>query len=367
MLPGWGGGGGGYREEDPFAADNARKAEVDQIFAGDNTGIDFDAYEDIPVEARTPPPLIEMLHQLCLLPVCRRVCCAASLQSMPGSPLVSVAAHVLGQFLVTPMPCTRLVMQQVMQQMAWGRLSGRPEGGIDWHCVCRPLGRGAVCARLQATGEGVPEPITAFTDVELGSALMANVQRCKYTKPTPVQRYSIPIGMANRDLMACAQTGSGKTGGRPSHPGVFYSCDHRVTLRSFVLVRVRCSITAREMVPAAKQPAGQGHHRGCLRRVAAAFCFPIIANILRLNLPPTGRSRKAFPSALVLAPTRELSSQIYEEARKFAYQTGLRAVVVYGGAPVVDQVTQPSFCICPRAPCSWHCSGRNHAGRRVTA
>ena len=49
---------------------------------------------------------------------------------------------------------------------------------------------------------------------------------------------------------------------------------------------------------------------------------------------------QAFPSALVLAPTRELSSQIYDEARKFAYQTGLRAVVVYGGAPVVEQVSR---------------------------
>jgi superfamily II DNA/RNA helicase len=48
---------------------------------------------------------------------------------------------------------------------------------------------------------------------------------------------------------------------------------------------------------------------------------------------------QAFPSALVLAPTRELSSQIYDEARKFAYQTGLRCVVVYGGAPVVEQVS----------------------------
>lgn len=65
---------------------------------------------------------------------------------------------------------------------------------------------------LQATGEGCPDPITGFTDVDMGAALMANVQRCKYTKPTPVQRYSIPIGLASRDLMACAQTGSGKTG-----------------------------------------------------------------------------------------------------------------------------------------------------------
>lgn len=52
---------------------------------------------------------------------------------------------------------------------------------------------------------------------------------------------------------------------------------------------------------------------------------------------PTGRSRKAYPLALVLSPTRELSSQIYDEARKFTYQTGIRPVVVYGGAPVMNQ------------------------------
>ena len=40
----------------------------------------------------------------------------------------------------------------------------------------------------------------------------------------------------------------------------------------------------------------------------------------------------------MLAPTRELTSQIFEEARKFSYQSGIRPVVVYGGAPVVNQV-----------------------------
>ena len=53
---------------------------------------------------------------------------------------------------------------------------------------------------------------------------------------------------------------------------------------------------------------------------------------IRLN------QRKAYPKALILAPTRELAGQIYEESRKFAYQTGLRSVVCYGGAPVGFQV-----------------------------
>lgn len=84
---------------------------------------------------------------------------------------------------------------------------------------------------VEATGDSVPEPIATFQEIDFPPALSSNVQRCKYVKPTPVQRYSIPIGLAGRDLMACAQTGSGKT---------------------------------------------------------AAFCFPIITNILRSGAQPSG-------------------------------------------------------------------------------
>ena len=61
--------------------------------------------------------------------------------------------------------------------------------------------------------------------------------------------------------------------------------------------------------------------------------------MLLVGYQPQGRgSRKAMPFSLILAPTRELTSQIHEEARKFCYQTGIKPVVIYGGAPVVNQV-----------------------------
>ena len=47
---GWGG--AGADDRDPFAEDNARKQEVDALFQTENTGINFDAYDDIPVRPR---------------------------------------------------------------------------------------------------------------------------------------------------------------------------------------------------------------------------------------------------------------------------------------------------------------------------
>ncbi|GAB4843745.1 DEAD-box ATP-dependent RNA helicase 37 [Ancistrocladus abbreviatus] len=137
---------------------------------------------------------------------------------------------------------------------------------------------------VETSGDNVPSPVETFAEIDLGKELNANIRRCKYVKPTPVQRHAIPISLAGRDLMACAQTGSGKT---------------------------------------------------------AAFCFPIIGGIMRGQYPQRPRgARTVYPLALILSPTRELSMQIHEEARKFAYQTGVKVVVVYGGAPISQQLRE---------------------------
>jgi len=140
---------------------------------------------------------------------------------------------------------------------------------------------------VETSGSDVPAPIDTFEAEVIGEDLFRNVQLCGYTRPTPVQKWSIPIAASqSRDLMACAQTGSGKTGG---------------------------------------------------------FLFPIIITMLRNGgTEPEGgiRGRRTYPECLVLAPTRELASQIQDEAQKFLYCTGIASVVVYGGADVRDQLRQ---------------------------
>ncbi|KAK8663195.1 hypothetical protein V6N13_025075 [Hibiscus sabdariffa] len=137
---------------------------------------------------------------------------------------------------------------------------------------------------VETSGENVPPPVNTFAEIDLGELLNQNIRRCKYVKPTPVQRHAIPIILGGRDLMACAQTGSGKT---------------------------------------------------------AAFCFPIISGIMREQYVQRPRvARMIYPLALILSPTRELSCQIHDEAKKFSYQTGVKVVVAYGGAPINQQLRE---------------------------
>ncbi|KAL1923738.1 uncharacterized protein VTP21DRAFT_8718 [Calcarisporiella thermophila] len=144
----------------------------------------------------------------------------------------------------------------------------------------------------EASGRDVPSPVTSFTNPPLDKHLLTNIELARYKNPTPVQKHSIPIVASGRDLMACAQTGSGKTAG---------------------------------------------------------FLFPILSEMFQTGPPSPppasqgalyGRTRKAYPSCLILAPTRELASQILDEARKFSYRSWVRPCVVYGGADIGTQLRQ---------------------------
>ena len=65
---------------------------------------------------------------------------------------------------------------------------------------------------VEVTGPGtIPSAIRDFSEAGLPENILENVGKAKYVKPTPVQKYALPIIMGERDLMSCAQTGSGKT------------------------------------------------------------------------------------------------------------------------------------------------------------
>ncbi|KAI9890017.1 MAG: DEAD-box ATP-dependent RNA helicase [Vezdaea aestivalis] len=146
---------------------------------------------------------------------------------------------------------------------------------------------------VEASGQDVPEAVTRFANPPLDDHLLSNIELAGYKVPTPVQKYSIPIVMGGRDLMACAQTGSGKTGG-------------------FLFPILSQAFKNGPSATPAAQSGGHGY----------------------------GRQRKACPTSLILAPTRELVSQIYEESRKFAYRSWVRPCVVYGGAEIGGQLRQ---------------------------
>lgn len=64
---------------------------------------------------------------------------------------------------------------------------------------------------VEVTGNNKTKPINAFEDAGFLPTLMQNITKAHYTRPTPIQKNAIPAILAGRDIMACAQTGSGKT------------------------------------------------------------------------------------------------------------------------------------------------------------
>ncbi|KJH44668.1 helicase protein [Dictyocaulus viviparus] len=69
----------------------------------------------------------------------------------------------------------------------------------------------------------------------------------------------------------------------------------------------------------------------------ASFLLPVIASLMRVGNESNSSKHICYPECVIIVPTRELCEQVYNEARKFAFNTTLRVAGIYGGIAVKFQ------------------------------
>eukprot|EP01113_Clastostelium_recurvatum_P031282 TRINITY_DN3888_c4_g1_i6.p1 TRINITY_DN3888_c4_g1~~TRINITY_DN3888_c4_g1_i6.p1 ORF type:complete len:1106 (-),score=318.86 TRINITY_DN3888_c4_g1_i6:178-3450(-) len=130
---------------------------------------------------------------------------------------------------------------------------------------------------IKIKGKNCPKPVRTWVQCGLSNRILNVLERQGYAGPTPIQAQAIPAVMNGRDIIGIAKTGSGKT---------------------------------------------------------LAFLLPMLRHIL--DQPPIEEGEG--PIGLIMAPTRELALQIFEECKKFTRPLGLVTLCVYGGALVGEQI-----------------------------
>ncbi len=143
--------------------------------------------------------------------------------------------------------------------------------------------------------ESATESLPAFNELGLSDEMLRAIENLGYTAPTPVQAGSIPVVLEGRDLLAAAQTGTGKTA-------------------AFLLPTMNNLEHIAPPKPV-RERGGRNRRRGAKK--------------------PEGNGRG--PVMLVITPTRELAQQIDEVASKIADVTGHVAVTVVGGVSYKPQ------------------------------
>lgn len=132
---------------------------------------------------------------------------------------------------------------------------------------------------IQVKGKGCPKPIKTWAHCGISKKEMDVLKKMSFDKPTPIQCQAIPAVMSGRDLIGIAKTGSGKT---------------------------------------------------------LAFILPMFRHILDQPALDEGDG----PVAIIMTPTRELCMQIGKDIRKFSKSLNLRAVCVYGGTGISEQIAE---------------------------
>ena len=150
-----------------------------------------------------------------------------------------------------------------------------------------------------------------FAELGLNEQILAGVATLGFSAPTPVQAAAIPAVLAGKDVVASAQTGTGKT-----------AAFMLPTLQRIAGEKPGGAekLDAKEPNASAKSNAAAG--RGSKR-----------------NAKRDDIKRNAFPRALIITPTRELAAQIDNVAKSVCTSTGQQAVIVTGGARYKHQIT----------------------------
>ncbi|KAJ1552613.1 hypothetical protein HK405_010647, partial [Cladochytrium tenue] len=130
---------------------------------------------------------------------------------------------------------------------------------------------------IHVTGATVPRPCFSFAHFGFDEPLMSIISRQGFSEPTAIQKQAVPAALCGRDVLGMAQTGSGKT---------------------------------------------------------AAFIWPMLVHIM--EQPELTRAEPG-PIGLILAPTRELATQIYNEAKKYGKAYSLKVSSLVGGASKGEQ------------------------------
>jgi len=124
-------------------------------------------------------------------------------------------------------------------------------------------------------------PEIQFTSLGLAEPLLRAVADTGYTTPTPLPAKAIPLVLGGSDLLAAAQTGTGKTAG---------------------------------------------------------FVLPILHQLITKEL--TGTVKPGRPRCLILTPTRELAAQVEESVRTYGKHVDVKSMVIFGGVGIQPQITQ---------------------------
>lgn len=151
-----------------------------------------------------------------------------------------------------------------------------------------------------------------FAELGLNEQILAGVATLGFSAPTPVQAAAIPAVLAGKDVVASAQTGTGKT----------------AAFMLPTLQRIAVEKPGGAEKPDAKEP------NTAAERTAAAG-----RNAKRGSAKRGDAKRNAYPRALIITPTRELAAQIDAVAKSVCASTGQQAVIVTGGARYKHQIT----------------------------